>query len=256
MDDDEFLRIVEQSARIGRAEAERATRATLQTLADRIAAGEARDLAEQLPPRIAAWVATNTAAQRFDLDEFLRRVAEREGVDPEQAERHASAVFAALGRAVRPEEIADLAAELPKDFARLLPRGPQVDVLPAETFFKRVAERAGLERDRARAATEAVLETLAERIAGGEVDDLVGRLAVELHEPLKRGRARTGGTATRMSLEQFLARVAEREGATPDQAREHTRAVLTTLREAVGDDEYFDMQAELPGDYAPILARR
>jgi uncharacterized protein (DUF2267 family) len=101
-----------------------------------------------------------------------------------------------------------------------------------------------------------VLETLAERIAGGEVDDLVSRLPVELHEPLKRGRARTGDRATRMSLEQFLARVAEREGVTPAEARVHTRAVLATLREAVGDDEFFDIQAELPGDYAAVLTRR
>jgi uncharacterized protein (DUF2267 family) len=256
MDEHEFLKIVQQSARISHEEAERATRATLQTLAERIAAGEARDLAEQLPPRLAAWVATNTAAQRFDLDEFLRRVAEREGVDIERAERDAAAVFAALGRAVSPREIADLAAELPKDFTRLLPRGPHVDVLPAPTFVKRVAERAGVDEERARAATAAALETLAERIAGGEVDDLVGRLPVELHEPLKRGRARTGDQATRMSLDEFLAHVAEREGATPAEAREHTRAVLATLREAVGDDEFFDLRAELPGDYAPVLSRR
>jgi uncharacterized protein (DUF2267 family) len=256
MDDHEFLRIVQQTARISHEEAERATRATLQTLADRITAGEARDLAEQLPPRIAAWVATTSAAQRFDLDEFLRRVAEREGVDPERAERDAAAVFAALGRAVSPQELADVAAELPKDFARLLPRGPHVDVLPAETFVRRVAERAGLDDDRARAATAVVLETLAERIAGGEVDDLVSRLPVELHEPLKRGRARTGDPATRMSLDKFLARVAEREGTNTFEAREHTRAVLATLREAVGDDEFFDVSAELPGDYAPVLARR
>jgi uncharacterized protein (DUF2267 family) len=165
-------------------------------------------------------------------------------------------VFAALGRAVSPRELADVAAELPKDFARLLPRGPHVDILPAETFVKRVAERAGVEEERARAATTAVLETLAERIAGGEVDDLVSRLPVELHEPLKRGRARTGDRATRMSLEQFLARVAEREGVIPAEARVHTRAVLATLREAVGDDEFFDIQAELPGDYAAVLTRR
>jgi uncharacterized protein (DUF2267 family) len=59
-----------------------------------------------------------------------------------------------------------------------------------------------------------------------------------------------------MSLEQFLARVAEREGTSTLEAREHTRAVLATLREAVGDDEFFDVSAELPGDYAPVLAGR
>jgi uncharacterized protein (DUF2267 family) len=255
MDEDEFLRIVQQSARISREEAERATRATLQTLADRIAAGEARDLAEQLPPRLAAWVATTSAAQRFDLDEFLRRVAEREGVDPERAERDAAAVFAALGRAVSPRELADLAAELPKDFARLLPRGPHVDVLPAQTFVKRVAERAGIEEERARAATAAVLETLAERIAGGEVDDLVSRLPIELHEPLKRGRARTGDHAADVAGGVPGARGRARRRDPRRGPRAHARGPGDAAR-AVGDDEFFDVQAELPGDYAAVLAGR
>ena len=39
-----------------------AIRATLQTLAERIASGEVRDLAEELPDELAPWMATTTDA--------------------------------------------------------------------------------------------------------------------------------------------------------------------------------------------------
>jgi uncharacterized protein (DUF2267 family) len=123
MDDDRFVTTVAEFAGTDRDGAERAIGATLQTLAERIAEGEARDLAAELPPRAAAWLATTTPAEGFDLDEFLRRVAEREGVDDATAERHAHAVFAALGRAVSDDEFDDMMAELPREFDRLLPRG-------------------------------------------------------------------------------------------------------------------------------------
>jgi uncharacterized protein (DUF2267 family) len=255
MDSDSFITTVARFAGIGQEEAERAARATLQTLAERIAEGEARDLAEQLPPELGPWLATTSGAEPFDVDEFLRRIAEREGVDPEDAERRAKAVFAALGAALSADEFADLTAELPKDYWRLLPRGPYVAILPADEFLRGVADRAGIDVEPARRATDAVLETLAERIAGGEVDDLVSRLPTQLHVPLKLGREQGGEEAMRMPFEEFLRRVAEREGASPEEAREHARAVFVTLREAVGDDEFFDVTAELPDEYVRELAR-
>ena len=51
---DEFIGQVRHRARLSsHAEAERATRATLETLAERLAGGEAHDLAAQLPPELA-----------------------------------------------------------------------------------------------------------------------------------------------------------------------------------------------------------
>jgi uncharacterized protein (DUF2267 family) len=249
VDEDDFLRIVEQMARVGRESAERAAQATLQTLGERIAAGEARDLAEQLPVELAPWVATSGDAERFDVDEFLRRVAEREGVDVESAQQHARAVFEALRRALTPKELADTVAELPKDYAPLLPQGPYIEVMAAEVFLRRVADRTGLDGLGAERVTDAVLETFAERIAGGEVDDLIARLPVRLHGPLKRGRERSGGKAKRMSLDQFAGRVAELEGVDTLTARDHAQAVLATLREALGEEEFRDVTSQLPADY-------
>ena len=253
---DHFLAIVEQAARTDRDGAQRAVQAVLQTLGERIAAGEARDLAEQLPPELAPWIATTTSPERFDVDEFLRRVAEREGTDLDTAERHARAVFTALGQVVSADEMADMAAELPKDFAPLLPYGPEVEVLPADTFERRVAERAGLDDQQAWRAVEAVLETLAERLTKGEVDDLIARLPLRLHAPLRRGAARRDGHAKRMSLETFVEHVAQREGVPAAAAAQHVRAVLATLREAVGDDEFFDAKVQLGAGYEPVLKPR
>ncbi len=254
-DQDDFLTTVEQLAEIGRERAMRATQATLATLGERIAEGQARDIAEQLPPELAPSIATTGKAEPFHVDEFLRRVAEREGVDVETAERHARAVFEALRRSITAAEFADMQAELPKDFAPLLPRGPHIEVLAADTFLRRVADRAGLREEAAERAIGAVLETLAERIAGGEVDDLIARLPPRLHPPLKRGRERSGGKARPMSLDQFVAGVAEREGVGPEDARDHARAVLVTLREAVGEQEFRDVTVQLPDEYEAALTR-
>jgi uncharacterized protein (DUF2267 family) len=38
-----------------------------------------------------------------------------------------------------------------------------------------------------------------------------------------------------------------------DEATDAVRAVLTTLREAVGEQEFREAVAQLPGDYAPLL---
>lgn len=255
--DERFLQIVERNAGVSRRDAEQATRATLQTLAERLAAGEARDLAAQLPPALAPWLATDTGAEPFGVDEFIRRVAAREQVDLASAERHARAVFEALGRTVSEDEIADMVAELPQDFLPLTAeaQGRFAHVLPVATFVQRVADRAGISSEQARGAIDAVLKTLAERIAGGEVEDLISRLPVELHEPLQDGNAASNGAARPMSLDEFLRRIAQREGVTPDAAREHARAVFATLREAVGEKEFLDVSAQLPLEYAAVEAR-
>jgi uncharacterized protein (DUF2267 family) len=251
-----FVSTVELKAKLSRPDAERATRAVLETLAERLSSGEARDLAGQLPPELAPWLATTTPAEGFDIDEFLRRVADREHVDLTAAEQHARAVFDALGRTVSRDELADMVAELPRSFAPLIAdsEGRFVRWMPADVFWQRVADRAAIGVDAARRATDAVLATLAERISGGEVEDLISLLPVDLHPPLQRGDALSNGVARRLSLDDFLRLVAEREGVTVDEAREHARAVFATLRDAVGEKEFLDVSAQLPVEYAAVEA--
>jgi uncharacterized protein (DUF2267 family) len=252
----DLLDTVAQRTRLDRAAAERAVRATLETLAERLSKGEARDLAERLPPNVAGWLHTDGGPEPFHYDEFLRRVAAREGVDAGTAERHARAVFWALGQAA-PDEAEDVVAELPQDFAPVAAEAlrrfaPAVD---AEEFVAKVAAHGGIGAEEARSATEAVLETLAERISGGEVADLEAVLPVALRAPLERGRERTGGHATRMSLDAFLERIGRRLGVTPLQARRPVEAVFAALRETLPAKEFLDVTAELPYEYASVGAR-
>jgi uncharacterized protein (DUF2267 family) len=258
-DYEQFIVTVQREAGISWDEAHEVVPAVLSTLAERISQGKARDIASRLPGNLGKWLATETNAQPFGADEFLRRIADREDVDLDTAERHAQAVFRALGRSLSPDERADLGAELPKDFGPLIRAAADeaddlpAEVVPAEEFVSAVANRAGLGEGAARVAIEAVLETLGERLASGEVEDLAKRLPPELSHSLEWGNQRTNGKAERLSLDEFVERVADREGVRPREARQHAAAVFMTLREAISEKEFADMAAELPNSYATLL---
>ena len=248
MDHSGFLTIVQRATGDDRDAAERAIRAVLATLADRLSKAEALDLVDELPPELGPLLFTDSPAERFDVDEFLGRVARLEGVDLPTAERHARAVFRALALAISDEAYDHLLAVLPKGYARLLPRAPLVEAPPAETILDKVAARAGVDRRTARKATDAVLETLAERIAAGETDDLMDLLPVEFHPALKRGKAVGGTQARRMPLEVFVDHVVKRADVPESEARNYARAVMRTLREVLGE-EFYDITSELPREY-------
>jgi uncharacterized protein (DUF2267 family) len=169
--------------------AERAVQSTLQTLAERLPRGEARRILRELPAELTPWVYTETDAEPFGIDEFLARVAQREGTDIETALLHARGVFSALGDALSGEGVAHLAASLPQTFEPLVAEAQHryLDIMPAGQFRDRVAMRFGLDGAAARQVTEAVLETLADRIARGHVEDLIAQLDPLLHPPLRRG---------------------------------------------------------------------
>ncbi|HEY4429146.1 MAG TPA: DUF2267 domain-containing protein [Solirubrobacteraceae bacterium] len=256
-----FIATLEQLTGLPWTRAERAARATLETLGERITGDQARMLAEDLPAELRTWLlADGEDAQRFELGEFVRRVAEREEVDPETSERHAIGVFTALARLVRSDEMKRLAAQLPQEYRALLweagkqtrdPAAPAIVL--GDVFVERVARRAGLDPAEARRVSEAVMETLAERIAGGEVEDLAEQLPEDLHPALERGRARTGGKAQKMSLDEFIERIADREGVSYEQALEHARAVFAALRDTITEKELSDVLSELPRGYQDAL---
>jgi uncharacterized protein (DUF2267 family) len=256
-----FVTTIEQLAGLPWNAAERVAQATLQTLGERISGAEARELAGELPGELRGWLLdASERHENFDAEEFVRRVAEREQTDMQTAERHARVALTALARLVRGDELDRLAARLPDEYARLLgeakkrrrdPAAPAVVV--GDVFVERVARRAALEPSDARHASEALIETLAERLAGGEVDDLAEQLPEDLHPALERGKARTGGKAQRISLDEFIARVAEREGLTWEQALEHARAVFAALRDSLSQKELSDLLAELPRGYREAL---
>ncbi|MFI5837699.1 DUF2267 domain-containing protein [Micromonospora sp. NPDC051300] len=104
------------------------TEATLTTLAERLSGGEAADLsahvAHELRPLLAR-VRTEDA-ESFGYDEFLRRIAERAGATPADAERGARAVLQALHRVVGPAEFDRAVAQLPREIGELAQPAPRV----------------------------------------------------------------------------------------------------------------------------------
>lgn len=147
------------------------------------------------------------------------------------------------------------------DIDEFLDRIAKPEDVDIETAFvyARAGQRLGLDETAARHVTEAVLETLAERIAAGQAEDLIAQLDPLLHPPLRRGMSSGKPGGRRMALEEFLRRVAAREGADVDEAglrgriSGHVRAVLATLAEAVSDKEWFDVTAELPAEYSSVI---
>ncbi len=119
---EEFIGKVRKRARLASpGEAENATRATLSTLAERLKGNEPDDLAAQLPLELAEFMITPHAGsgESYGLDEFFRRVSEREGASLADAEYHARVVIGLLAETVTVGEIDDVRAQLPPDFAHL-----------------------------------------------------------------------------------------------------------------------------------------
>lgn len=105
----------------GTGEAVRATRATLTSLGERIQAGEAKDLASPLPMEIDFYLtgAVSEHGQRFDWQEFVDRVWEREGMDDPNdkaaAAYHAKVVVDLVDELAPESEMRDIRNQLPAD---------------------------------------------------------------------------------------------------------------------------------------------
>lgn len=109
MDHDTFIGQVQNRAHLdSRGAAEAATRATLETLAERVPAGLATNLAAQLPieinehlRRVAAAPDEPTSGMPMDKREFFDRVARRSGADTPKAVHEARCVMEVVGEATQ-----------------------------------------------------------------------------------------------------------------------------------------------------------
>jgi len=134
---DEFIAKVQRRADLdSQEEAMLAIGATLATLAERLAGGEAKDLASQLPPEIGVFLLQPYAGigDPFGLEEFFRLVSERAGIDLQDASLQARVVIGVLCEAVSMGEIENVRSQLPHDIRQLfmvenegdLPEVPEV----------------------------------------------------------------------------------------------------------------------------------
>ncbi|MCF6158264.1 MAG: DUF2267 domain-containing protein [wastewater metagenome] len=128
MNYDEFIGQVQSRARLAtQSEAIKATRATLETLGERLFGNEAEHLASQLPTEIKTYLTQATNKESFDLNEFFQRVLKKEGgsVELPDAVHHARAVIAVLCDAVSAGEINDALAQLPAEYDDLFEAGSE-----------------------------------------------------------------------------------------------------------------------------------
>lgn len=125
MKHDAFIGYVADRAKLSsRGDALTATRATLETLAERLPADEAEDLGAQLPEEIGRFLAgSSPKGERFDSDEFIERVAKRANVDVPTATFQARAVLDVVQEAASEGEVADVRNALPDDYQRLFEAG-------------------------------------------------------------------------------------------------------------------------------------
>jgi uncharacterized protein (DUF2267 family) len=115
----ELLQQVQTAAALDRATAERVTWATVATLAERMPHDELVPLGARLPHELqAALRAGSPTCQPFGADEFVGRVAERVGVEPQAAWTHVRAVLGTLEREVA--EMEAVRQRLPPEFAALM----------------------------------------------------------------------------------------------------------------------------------------
>ncbi|CAA9467205.1 MAG: hypothetical protein AVDCRST_MAG25-1676 [uncultured Rubrobacteraceae bacterium] len=115
-------RVLEMGELGGHEEAEKAIRATLATLKERLAGNEPNNLASQIPGDLADPLRGEGGREGFALAEFYRRVAEKEGVDESQAIRHARAVALVLQEAVTTGEMDDVRGQLKPEYEELFGR--------------------------------------------------------------------------------------------------------------------------------------
>ncbi len=120
MKGDQFIAEVRNLAEFANnEEAEKATRATLETLRERLAGNEPSNLAAQLPPEIASYVEGPGSGESFSVEEFYDRVAQKEGVGRDEAVKHARAVATVVQTAVTGGEVDDVRSQLGNEYEEL-----------------------------------------------------------------------------------------------------------------------------------------
>lgn len=120
-----------------------------------------------------------------------------------------------------------------------------------DAFLAKAAERAGVSLDVAETLTRATFEVLADRISGGEAQDL----AEPLPEPLKSWLRTDEEIAKGYGADSLVRRVADRADVPRELAEAGIRAVLATLREAVGEQEFRNATAQLPREHDVLLSK-
>jgi uncharacterized protein (DUF2267 family) len=125
---DEFRDAVMRRTGLTAEQADDLTRATLTVLSSRLTAGEADDVASQLPAGLKeAMLSMTPEAEPFDVEELLARVCELVDLPLETVSDGVRAVMTTLREAISTGEFEDMVAQLPEEYIQLV----DWDVAPA-----------------------------------------------------------------------------------------------------------------------------
>jgi uncharacterized protein (DUF2267 family) len=119
MDYPQLLQQVQAAGALDRVTAEQVMLATVVTLAERMSHDELVRLGARLPDELqVAMRAGSPSCQPFGADEFVRRVAQRVGEEPQTVWTHVRAVLGTLEREVA--EMEAVRQRLPREFDALM----------------------------------------------------------------------------------------------------------------------------------------
>lgn len=116
----EFVKTVQEHGALGSAEdAEKAAHAVLDIFGRHLSFKRSAELSDQLPRVFGDYLLHPDRAEAFGRDELLKRIAEREGISRENAEKHARAVLSTVAEAASAELLEEVFSELPDDIRDL-----------------------------------------------------------------------------------------------------------------------------------------
>ncbi|NEU58070.1 DUF2267 domain-containing protein [Halorussus sp. MSC15.2] len=119
-----------------------------------------------------------------------------------------------------------------------------------DDFMGQVQNRLELpDTGRAVRATRAVLQTLGERLQGGEATDLAGPLPMEVDYYLE-----SADSGQRFDYDEFVGRVADRAEIERSDAVYYGKVVVGLVSELVPASELEQVRAQLPDDYEDLFA--
>lgn len=104
--------------------------------------------------------------------------------------------------------------------------------------------------DEVRTATRAVLVALGKRIARGEAEDVADYLSGDPSEWILPGE---GDGPTSLSVDEFVAYVAEEADSDQDHAWEYAEAVLGGLSDTIPEAEFRGITSQFPPEYDRLL---
>lgn len=223
--------------------------ATLEALSHSVSRGDAERVAQDLPIEFAdhMLVSEQEETEPMGYEAFMDRISDETGMDRAHVEKRVQAVMAAIEEMVDDFAFDALREQLPREYDPIFETEA---VEPAERIAARLVASHEMDGDDARAVTEDVLKLLGRRLTRGEAERVAAHLPEEESAWLMEGAT---DEAEDWDFEEFVARLAEREGVDEDEAEKRARAVGSGLKRAMPDDEIDRARNQLAPDYSHLF---